>query len=128
MKNIKKKIIITIVSFCIVISGTYVSLKKVTLTEKELIQIIKLQLSKGSDFDGGGPFDIIFLGPYTMEIADFGLVYYVRHLGAIPISYRESISLINQIHLQKIEERRKIEQANEDQLLNRLKDKNYKVE
>jgi hypothetical protein len=128
MRKVKNKTLILLGLIIGVISVTYISLKKVPMSDKELVEIIKLQVSKSSDFDGEGPFDIIFLGPYTMEIGDFGIIYYVRHLGAIPFSYRKSIKLISQIQDKKKAEKEGLERAHEKYLLKTLRDKEYKVE
>jgi hypothetical protein len=125
MQKVKKYVnILVIVISCIALItiGFTFMLDRVPVSDKELKIMINKQYHKAIEFDDNGPFDILLLGRPQMEIADFGLFYYVRHLGMVPYSYRGSILIIKTIQNQQHDIIKERDRAHKEWLLKTFKE------
>jgi hypothetical protein len=122
MKKVRNKVLMSLGVIVLMISGLYIFLDKVKVTDKDLAVMILKQYNKSVDYQDFPLGDVIFLGSYTIEVIDQGLWYHIHHLGVIPITYRESISLLNKIKNKELARIKELEEAQERQLLNKLKE------
>jgi hypothetical protein len=79
--------------------------------------MISKQYHEAVEYDDNGLFDVLLLGHPKMEIADFGFFYYIRHIGVVPFTHRNSIVLLKMIEEKQLSEINNKDQAYKQWLL-----------
>lgn len=105
----------------VLLSSIYLSLDRVSVSDSDLRIMISKQYHEAVEYDDKGWFDLILLGHPQMEIGDFGFFYYIRHLGVVPFTHRNSIVLLKMIKEKQLSEIKKKDEAYKEWLIKEYK-------